>query len=213
MISQSQDPSGCVHERFLLLAAQRDDRGAEAELVRRYEPLIQGICSRHRRPAGCDRQDLVQEARIGLWHAIHAWRPGDAPFAAFARVCITRQVIKAIDSAAARKHQLLSHAVPISHGTPDDELALRAGRLMTPAAGPSYDPAAIVIGREHLEQIIDALPKLNDRERTVLAGSLNDRSWYQLASDHACTTQAIKGLLRRARTKLATAAVSPTVTV
>ncbi len=208
MISQPRDSRVSHHERVLLLAAQYDGSQAEAELVRRYEPLIQAVCDRYDRPLGYDRQDLAQEARIGLWHAIHAWRPDRGPFPAFARVCVTRQAMKALDSAGARKHQLLSRADPLSCTAGTDDDLLSAVFADPPLTGHRDDPVAIVIGRERLARIVDALAALNDRERTVLVGSLNDRTCRQLAGDNGCTTQAVHGLLRRARLKLAARSAS-----
>jgi DNA-directed RNA polymerase specialized sigma subunit len=54
----------------LLEAAQQGDGGAQSELVRLYEPLIQRIVWRLLPPTGWDREDLAQEARVGLLSAI-----------------------------------------------------------------------------------------------------------------------------------------------
>ena len=81
--------------RRLLEAAQRGDLGAQEELVRRYEPLVQRVVWKLRLPRGCDREDLAQEARVGLLAAIRAWRPERGPFPAFADRCVTNQALLA----------------------------------------------------------------------------------------------------------------------
>ena len=81
--------------------------------MRRYEPLIRAVVARLRLPCGCERGDIAQEARIGLVRAIWAWRPERGPFGAFASSCARDEAIKAIDTAGARKHQLLSRAVSL----------------------------------------------------------------------------------------------------
>ena len=53
----------------LALAAQRGDAAAEEELVRRFEPLAEGV-SRSYILAGCDADDLRQIARIALLEAV-----------------------------------------------------------------------------------------------------------------------------------------------
>lgn len=189
----------------MVLAAQRRDRRAEEELLRRYEPLIQSICARQRRPPGCERQDLAQEARIGLCNAIRAWYPPRGPFPAFAARCVARQVIKALDTAGTRKHQLLSRATPLScfDHAPSTAPATADGALARTSR--RADPVVTVLARERLDGILGVLPSLSVRERAVLAGSLSDKSWRQLADEQGCTAQAIHGLLRRARLKLAKA--------
>src|SRR5438045_1362193 len=52
--------------RRLVQAAQRGDRRAEDELVSRYEPLVQHTVWSLKLPSWCEREDLAQEARLGL---------------------------------------------------------------------------------------------------------------------------------------------------
>jgi DNA-directed RNA polymerase specialized sigma subunit len=56
----------------LITAAQAGDPAAERELLRRYEPLVQRVVWKLRLPPGCEREDLAQEARVGLVAAIRA---------------------------------------------------------------------------------------------------------------------------------------------
>src|SRR5918998_121727 len=102
-----------LHERSLLLAAQRDDHRATEELLRRYHPLLRATAHRFRLPAGVDRDDITQEARIGFLRAVAGWRPDRGPFPAFARRCVQNHVLHALDTAGAQKHKLLSHAVSL----------------------------------------------------------------------------------------------------
>ena len=96
--------TGCVD------AAQHGDAGAQEELVRRFEPLVQRVVWKLRLPPGCERDDLAQEARVGLLSAIRAWRPDRGPFPAFADRCVSNQALLALKATAARKHQILSLA-------------------------------------------------------------------------------------------------------
>src|SRR5450755_3819728 len=75
-------------QRVLLAAAQRNDRQAQNELIRRYEPLVQATVRRLRLPERVDREDTMQEARLGAWDAIVAWSQGRATFAGFAARCV-----------------------------------------------------------------------------------------------------------------------------
>jgi DNA-directed RNA polymerase specialized sigma subunit len=68
--SAARGACASLHERSLLLAAQRHDRRAEEELLRRYQPLLRATVHRFRLPAGVDRDDIAQEARIGFLRAV-----------------------------------------------------------------------------------------------------------------------------------------------
>ena len=51
--------------------------------------------------------------------------------------------------------------------------------------------------------MLAALPSLTEKERTALAGVLNDKSHQQLADEQGSTRKAVSTALRRARNKLA----------
>lgn len=179
-------------ERALLRAAQNADRRAQNELVRRYEPLVQATLRRMRLPASSDRDDLAQEARVGLYNAIRAWRPGQGAFPALARRCIVNHLIMTLNYAG-RKQRLLDHAL-----MPNDSLALREGLPSRMA-----DPERCALVNAELGAIIDALPKLSAYERSALQGALNGRSQKRLAAERRTTPKAIHCSEARARRKLA----------
>ena len=97
----------------LLEAAQHGDLDALEQLARLYEPLIQRVVWKLKLPLGCEREDLAQEARVGLLAAIRAWRPERGPFPAFADRCVSNQALLALEAMAAQKHQVLSRAIPL----------------------------------------------------------------------------------------------------
>ena len=181
------------------------------ELLRRYEPLVRAVVARVRPPYGCDREELAQEARLGLLGAIRAWQPDRGPFGAFAARCARGQVIKALDRAGARKHQLLSRALSLdppssrwAAGDPAGELT--AASLYDVIASNSRldQPVAMLLAREELDRVLAALPALTARERAALTGVLNGKSHQQLAVEQGSTRKAVSLALRRARRKLAT---------
>lgn len=196
--------------RELLEAAQRGDRAAQEKLVRRYERLVWGVVWKLRPPPGCDRDDLAQEARIGLTAAIRAWRPERGPFPAFAARCVRNQALLAIQAAARHKHQLLSRAVSLDSPQGGDAISTggRVGVALLetlPVRDARADPEARLLVSEQLSTVVRALPMLTASERRALAGALAGESCERLASTFGSTPKAVSHAASRARAKLAAA--------
>jgi DNA-directed RNA polymerase specialized sigma24 family protein len=163
--------------RRLIEAAQLGDRGAQEELVRRFEPLVQRVVWKLRLPPGCEREDLAQEARVGLLAAIRAWRPERGPFPAFADRCITNQTPMALESAGTRKHHVLSLAVPLDappggSANADDRLAPPLLERLAAPRDPRADPEGRLLVHEQLMSVLHALPTLSASGRAGLAMAL-----------------------------------------
>ena len=203
-------PGGGTHRR-LLEAAQRGDRFAQEELVRRYEPLVQRVVWTLRLPPGCEREDLAQEARLGLLAAIRAWRPERGPFPAFADRCVSNQALLALKATSARKHQVLSLAAslelpPVPHANPSGDC--RAPALLDTLAArrdARTDPELRLLVHEQLMSVLRALPALTDSERAGLAMALNGQSPVRLAATLPGSPHAASQAAHRARRKLAAA--------
>ena len=212
-------------ERALLLAARNDHPHALDELLGRFEPLIGAIVASLRLPCGCEPADVAQEARLGLARAIRAWQPARGPFPAFAARCARNRALRALDTAGARKHQLLSRAhslddhqprakarlslvqtpAPANDGLKPDEnlFHLPLGEQLA-ATSTQADPLRSVIAREELGAVLAALPTLTPLERLTLAATMNDKSQRQLAGELGCSRRTVMIALRSAREKLAT---------
>ncbi len=179
--------------------------------MRRYEPLVQRVAWKLRLPRGCDREDLAQEARVGLLAAIRAWRPDRGPFPAFADRCVTNQALLALKAACAHKHQVLTLALSLDaplDGSPDRADAPHAPTLLDALAAPRdmrADPEARLIVREQLTSVLRALPALTPSERAGLAMALNEQSYKRLPPTFAGTPKAASQAAYRARRKLAAA--------
>lgn len=207
-----QPGSAARNEETLVCAAQEGDWYAQWELLRRYEPLVRHTVGMLQLPCRCDRDDIAQEARLALVGAIRGWRSRRGPFPAFAEQCVRTKTANALASARARKHQFLSHALPLDSSpspfttsqVPREEEGMptysAATRLV---ADPANDPARAVLVREQLAAVCTALPTLSVNERTAMAGALNGKPQRQIATEMECTVKAVSQSLRRARAKLA----------
>ena len=198
---------GVAHK--LVEAAQRGDVAAQEELVRRFEPLVQRVVWKLRLPAGCDREDLAQEARVGLISAMRAWRPERGPFPAFADRCVSNQALLALKATAARKHQILSLAAsldapPIRFGSEERQVPPLLDTLAA-RRDSQIDPELRLLVHEQLTSLVRALRDLTESERAGLAMALNGQSPTRLAATLPGSPHAASQSAHRARRKLAAA--------
>jgi RNA polymerase sporulation-specific sigma factor len=195
--------------RRLVRAAQRGDRRAEDELVRRYEPLVRRAVLILKLPPRCERDDLAQEARLGLVTAMREWRPERGAYAAFAQRCVKNQALLAVIAAARHKHQFLNHAVSLDENLLEDSSVRRRNLRLVDRLAPSddaeSDPESRLLVREQIDVVLHALPTLTAPERAAVSGALSGLSNGQLAQALDVTPKAASQAGYRARRKLAAA--------
>src|SRR5690348_7231670 len=109
---RSLDHERLPDEALVELSHEGDVRACEV-LVARYRRY-----ARHRSRCyfvlGGSRDDLEQEALIGLIEAVRDYRSRHGvSFRAFATLCMTRQVLAAIRSASGRRHDPLNSSVSL----------------------------------------------------------------------------------------------------
>src|SRR5205814_10710661 len=123
---------------------------------------VQRVVWRLRPPPGCEREDLAQEARIGLLAAIRAWRPERGPFPALADRCVRNQALLAVQAAARHKQQLLARAVSLDSGHLAETTAAEGRPALAPvdvlsSRDAGTDPEARLLVSEQLQSILRAL--------------------------------------------------------
>lgn len=173
--------------RDLLAAAQSGDNRAQNEIILLLTPLLQRLTARYF-IIGADKEDLLQEARIGLHHAIKSYDEAKNPdFLAYARTCIHNNIISAIKEAQGLKHAALNKSVEL------DSAPLF-----------SYDsPMELFIIRETLESILAiAEHKLSKLEKQVLFLYLDGLSYREIANLLQTGEKSVSNALCRIRSKL-----------
>lgn len=101
----------------LAVLVKSGDESAIEELFLRYKPVLNQICNNFF-ILGAEKDDVMQEAMIGLYKACMSFNESVASFYTFANVCIKRKVLDAIKAANSKKSQMLSQSLPIAF---DDE--------------------------------------------------------------------------------------------
>jgi RNA polymerase sigma factor (sigma-70 family) len=149
----------------LAARASRGDGEAFAQLAGRYRGLIAYVTRWP--PRGMTREDLRQEALIGLFEACRAHDP-ERGFDKLAGRCVRNRVWTAIRDAGAHKQRVLSDALGLDQragAEGDREEPTIAERL---PARDGHDPATIAEARERLAELAVALRVLSPRYRDAL---------------------------------------------
>lgn len=82
-------------------------------LVETYMGLVVKLASKFH-VDGMEQEDLIQEGLIGLLDAIRTYQlDRDTSFQTYASTCIRNRILKAAQSAAAKKHSLLNQSLPL----------------------------------------------------------------------------------------------------
>ena len=199
---QRSDPPAFtpLWEQRLIRAAKTGDRRAEARLLDLYEPMVRRISGSHYLPGG-EREDLAQEARLGILAAIRAWDPDRrVPFRCFAWLCAVREARMAVNAARAAKHQPLNRARSLQAPAGEDGPPL--ADTLAATGRPDEDPVAKTLARERLRSILDGTGALTELERGALTLSVNDRTHPDSARVLGVGERAVNNALQRERRKL-----------
>ncbi|MFE7083853.1 RNA polymerase sporulation sigma factor SigH [Priestia megaterium] len=111
---KTKEEKNVLSDEEIVQAFQQGDEDAFNLLVNKYEYLV---CLKAKRYflVGGDREDLLQEARLGLYKAARDFKKeGMSSFRGFADLCITRQLITAIKTSARQKHSPLNNALSLN---------------------------------------------------------------------------------------------------
>ena len=187
----------------LAARARRGETAAMDRIIERYRSFVRLKASAYFL-AGGESEDLIQEGLIGLFKAVRDYRPDrEASFRSFAELCITRQIITAIKTAARNKHSPLNTYVSFSHsragGGADQEVPL-ADLL---PGDPVADPITQAISAQELQSLVDCLGRvLSELEGSVLGMYLEGRSYEEIARFLDCTPKTVDNALQRVKRKV-----------
>jgi RNA polymerase sporulation-specific sigma factor len=184
------------------MRARRGDKVAMDRIIQRYRSFVRLKASSYFLVGG-EGEDLIQEGLIGLVKAVRDYRPErEASFRSFVELCVTRQIITAIKTAARNKHTPLNTYISFSQtraGSSDQEVSL-ADVL---AGDPVNDPVTQAISSEELHALVECLGSvLSELESSVLTLYLEGRSYEGIAEDLDCTPKTVDNALQRVKRKV-----------
>lgn len=195
-----QAPEANDSDAALCVASRQGDSRAIEQIVHRYSRMVK-TCARPYFLDGADGEDLIQEGMIGLLSAVQSFDINrNVPFAAYARLCITRKIFSAVRAASAQKHELLNRSISIEKPLFDDNAEPRPQ-----VTEPTSDPESLVIGmeeqKERLEQLLGLLSVF---EAKVLKLFLDGLSYEEMARFLGKPLKSVDNAIQRIRRKSAT---------
>lgn len=192
-----------VVDEGLVRRARGGDGQAMDQIIVRYRGFVR-LKSSSYFLAGGDSEDLIQEGLIGLFKAVRDYRPErEASFRSFAELCVTRQIITAIKTAARNKHTPLNTYVSFSNTRPGSEQDTTLADVLPD--DPVTDPINQAISTEELGSLIECLGRvLSPLEREVLAMYLEGRSYEEVAERLDCNPKSVDNALQRVKRKVDT---------
>ena len=186
-----------LRDEPLVLLAREGSPAALQILFERYAPLIESRVARG--GAGLDRDDLLQEGRIGLFLALLSFDDDKSTlFKTYAGVCITHQIHSARRRADRKKHRPLNTYLPLQ----SDDFSTSYG------ASSAVDPVDALIDKENFENIREMIMhKLSDFERKSFTLHLGGSTYTEIAEHLASSPKAVDNALQRVRRKLRTLSI------
>ena len=187
-------------EQVVELSAEGDKTATEY-LLSKYKNLVRSRAKLYFM-AGADRDDLVQEGMIGLFKAIRDFDgTKQASFRGFAEMCVKRQIITAVKTAARQKHMPLNSYVSLSTPVFEDESERTLVDML--AERESVDPEEVFLRREKTEAMeAEIVQKLSNMEKTVLSLYMNGMNYQEIAVELSRPPKSIDNALQRIKRKL-----------
>ncbi len=171
----------------LVLAAQTGSDEALAELIIRFEPMVQMQASKFCR-FDLAQEDLAQEGLLAILSAVNGFdMKKEVPFSAFAAVCVRNRMISTL-----RKHAS-EDQVSLDEWENDASLSVDG----------QVDPASMLIQRYEDERLMQHLKTiLTELEYQVLVYRLASYSYAEIAETFSISDKAVDNAMQRVRRKL-----------
>ena len=149
---------------------------------------------------GGDKDDVLQEAMIGLLKAINGYEAGkQASFKTFAILCIKRQLITAIKSSNSGKYKILNMAVNNS----EDSYEYNAVPAYSNKSFNFYNPEEIYLSKEKFNALKKYLrTHLSKMENEIFDYMLIELSYTEIAAKTGRDPKSVDNAIQRIKKKL-----------
>lgn len=171
----------------LILRAKAGDQTAMNEIFDNYKGLIRSIANNFYLVGG-DKDDLLQEGMVGLFHAVTNFNENKGSFPAFVKLCVVRQVIDAVKRDNSDKNRPLKEHIDISK---------------LESLTDESTPLENLLEKEFSERLSQITKeKLTPTEQRVIKLFSEGYSYDDISEKLQITYKAVDGAMQRARKKL-----------
>ncbi|MBF8435722.1 RNA polymerase sporulation sigma factor SigH [Halanaerobiaceae bacterium Z-7014] len=181
-------------------AAQDGEVRAIEELIDRNMDIVYAK-SRYFFIKGLDKDDVIQEGRVGLFKAIRDYKEDkEASFRGFAQLCIHRQLVSAIKKANRQKHMPLNNSTSLDKSIDKGESKRTYNEVVSDE---NHDLEKIFIYQEVLNLIMDKIEKnLTQLEYKVFVKYLDNKTYQEISDELEVNLKSVDNALQRARKKV-----------
>lgn len=185
----------------LIRQLRAGDAGVIDFLMEKYKNLVR----RHAKVlylVGADNEDLIQEGMIGLFKAVRDYDEGhEASFQTFAKLCISRQIVTAIENSQRKKHAPLNSYVSLYATDEGSEETLMESLTSLTETSPEEQ----VLDRERVEQLMQEIMEvLSPLEEQVFRLYLVGMDYTEIARVLDRPEKSMDNALQRIKKKIRT---------
>ncbi len=189
------------NDKELIKAIREEgDKNAINYIFERYRELIQSKASRFF-VIGAEKDDIVQEANIGLYKAIQSFDlEKENSFKTFANLCIERQLITTIKSSNRQKHIPLNSSFSLNLSAYDENDDTSVLEILD--AKIAEDPLDTITKKEYYKFIEGRIDEnLSEFEKKVLNKYIQGESYISIAEKLESPVKSVDNAIQRIRKK------------
>lgn len=187
-------------EQELVEKIKKGDEIAEKYLYTRYSNIVKRIVSAFFIIGG-DKDDLFQEAMIGLVHAVNKYNCNiNDNFRYFAELCIRRQIITAIRNSKGYEKNLLNNCISLyEYSNLEQENNLLDKYIIKDC----LNPENVIMIKEEINNYYYIKAKfLSNFERAVLTEYENGKTYQEISIALKKDIKSVENALQRVRKKI-----------
>lgn len=183
-----------------IYAAKNGDEDAIQEIFKDFRQLLL-LKTKNYFFYGADKDDVLQEAMIGLLKAINCYdETKNASFTTFAILCIKRQIISAIKNSNSGKNKILNMAMSNSVEADEETGITYENKSLT-----FYSPEEIYLGKEKMRYLNEYLKNnLSKMENEIFEYMLAEMTYTEIAEKTGRELKSVDNTIQRIKKKLKT---------
>ncbi|MBQ5431700.1 MAG: sigma-70 family RNA polymerase sigma factor [Lachnospiraceae bacterium] len=180
--------------KLIQLSKEKDPKAMQ-QLLSRYQGKISQMALSFYLLTG-DREDLMQEGRLGFVSAVEDYDETKGGFSSFSMLCVRRAMFHAIEAASRKKHAPLNES--ISYDADGGEEILTSSVDGGLATNPEY----ALLDQEKTKELLSALDReLSTLEKKVLDLLLEGADYKSIATKLDITSKQADNAIQRIRSK------------